>query len=135
MKFIHIIALMSCLVCSVSCSNAPYSLGSATKAAGKLMPKDGPAEFALFNLPEPKAEPKDLLKLLRDATRGKICLAITSPKLEYIQNLLDRTMEAAKKDEQFNGLYLIIIAEKIDAAAIDAIIKDRGIRAHYGTFK
>jgi len=49
------------LALAVSSYAADYSLNAAAAAAGKLMPKDGPKEFSLFNLPEPKAKPKQLL--------------------------------------------------------------------------
>ena len=113
---------------------ASYTLGAAAKAAGDLMPKDGPKEFALFNLPEPKAKPEQLLSAFRQAKGGKACLAICAPKLDYVRDLLKITLKAAKA-ERFDGLYLIIVAERIDAAALDEILEDRGIIAKYGAIK
>lgn len=60
------------LALAVSCCAADYSLNGAVEAAGKLMPKDGPKEFSLFNLPEPKAKPKQLLLTLRQARDQKV---------------------------------------------------------------
>jgi hypothetical protein len=113
---------------------ADYSLKSAADAAAKLVPKDGPKEFSLFNLPEPKAKPKQLLATLRQARDQKVCLAICSPKIEYIRDLLKGTMKAAK-DEKFEGLYLIVVADKIDAAGLDELLKDRGVRVAYGAYE
>jgi len=112
---------------------ASYTLNRATKAAGKLMPKDGPAEFLLFNLPEPKAKPQDLLKYLRQAKENNAVLTIASPKVIYIRDLLTDTMKIAEKEE-FKGLYLIIIAEKIDAPAFAKIMEGRGVNIKYGVF-
>lgn len=122
------------LVLAVSSYAAEYSLNAAAAAAGKLMPKDGPKEFSLFNLPEPKAKPKQLLTTMQQARDQKVCLAICSPKLEYIRDLLKGTMKAAKA-EKFDGLYLIIVADQVDAAGFDALLKDRGIHAKYGVFE
>jgi len=122
------------LALAVSSYAADYSLNAAAAAAGKLMPKDGPKEFSLFNLPEPKAKPKQLLTTLRQARDQKVCLAICSPKLEYIRELLKGTMMAAKA-EKFDGLYLIIVAEQMDAAGLDEILKDRGIHVSYGVYE
>jgi len=113
---------------------ASYSLGAAAKTAGELMPKGGPKEFVLFNLPEPKAKPEQLLRALRQAREGRVCLAISAPKLDYIRDLLKGTFKAAKT-ERFDGLYLIIVAERVDKAALDEILKGRGITATYGTIK
>jgi hypothetical protein len=121
------------LVLAASSYAADYSLNAAATAAGKLMPKDGPNDFALFNLPEPKAMPEQLLTAFRQARDQKVCLAICSPKLKYIRNLLKDTMKTAKA-EKFDGLYLIIVAEKIDAAGFDELLKDRGIHVKYGVF-
>ena len=112
---------------------ASYTLNRATKAAGKLMPKDGPAEFLLFNLPEPKAKPQDLLKYLRQAKENNAVLAIASPKVIYIRDLLADAMKIAEKEE-FKGLYLIIIAEKTDASAFAKIMEGRGVNIKYGVF-
>lgn len=113
---------------------AGYSLNAAATAAGKLMPKDGPEEFALFNLPEPKARPEQLLAALRQARDQKVCLAICSPELKYIRSLLKDTMRTAKT-EKFDGLYLIIVAEKTDIRSIDKILKDRGIHVKHGVYE
>jgi len=122
------------LALAVSSYAADYSLNAAAAAAGKLMPKDGPKEFSLFNLPEPKAKPKQLLTTLRQARDQKACLAICSPKLEYIRDLLKGTMKAANA-EKFDGLYLMIVAERMDAAGLDEILKDRGIHVLYGVYE
>jgi hypothetical protein len=119
---------------AVSSYAAEYSLNAAAAAAGKLMPKDGPKEFSLFNLPEPKAKPKQLLTNMQQARDQKVCLAICSPKLEYIRDLLKGTMKAAKT-EKFDGLYLIIVADQMDAAGFDALLKDRGIQVSYGVYE
>lgn len=118
----------------VPCLGADYSLNSAVEAAGKLMPTDGPKEFSLFNLPEPKAKPKQLLVTLRQARDQKVCLAICSPKLGYVRDLLQGALKAAK-GEKFDGLYLIIVADQMDAAGFDEMLKGRGIKAKYGVFE
>ena len=122
------------LFLAVSSHAANYSLNAAAKAAGKLMVKDGPNELSLFNLPEPKAKPKQLLATLRQARDQHVCLAISSPKLEYIRELVKGALKAAKK-ERFDGLYLIIIAEQLDVAGFDELLKDRGIQVKYGVFE
>lgn len=121
------------LIIAASSYAADYSLNAAAAAAGKLMPKDGPQEFSLFNLPEPKATPSQLLTTLRQARDQNVCLAICSPRLEYIRDLLKGTMNAAKA-EKFDGLYLIIVAEKTDIAGIGEVLKDRGIRVKHGVY-
>ncbi len=113
---------------------AGYSLNAAVTAAGKQMPKDGPETFSLFNLPSPKAKPEQLLAALRKARDQKVCLAICSPKIKYIRNLLKDTMRTAKS-EKFDGLYLIIVAEKTDIRRIDKILKDRGIHVKHGIYE
>jgi hypothetical protein len=122
------------LVLAASSYAADYTLSAAAAAAGKLMPKDGPKEFSLFNLPEPKAKPKQLLTTMQQARDQKVCLAICSPKLEYIRDLLKGTMKAAKA-EKFDGLYLIIVAEQMDSAGFDTLLKDRGIHVRYGVYE
>ena len=122
------------LVLAASSYAADYSLGVAAAAAGKLMPKDGPSEFVLFNLPEPKAKPAQLLTALRQARDQNACLAICSPKIEYIRDLLKDTMKAAK-NEKFVGLYLIIVAERTDVADIDELIRNRGIHVKHGVYE
>jgi hypothetical protein len=131
MRIHNILIVGLCFSLAVSGYAAGYSLNAAAAAAGKLMPKDGPQEFSLFNLPEPKAKPQQLLTTLRQARDQKVCLAICSPKLRYIRNLLKSTLEAAK-EERFDDLYLIIIADKVDAASFDELLKNRGIHAKYG---
>jgi nitrogen-specific signal transduction histidine kinase len=113
---------------------AGYSMAIAAQAAGELMPKDGAKRSLLFNLPEAKAKPSQLLSALRQARDQKMCLAICSPKLDYVRDLLKSTFKVTKT-ENFEGLYLIIVAERVDAAAIDEILKGRGIIAKYGVFK
>ena len=121
------------LILAASSYAADYSLNAAVTAAGKLMPKDGPQDFSLFNLPEPKAKPEQLLAALRQARDQKVCLAICSPKLKYIRNLLKDTMKTAKA-EKFDGLYLIIVADQTDVAGFEELFKDRGIHAKYGVY-
>lgn len=134
MRTPKILIVMLGLVSALSSFAAEYSLNAAVEAAGRLMPKEGPQEFSLFNLPEPKAKPKQLLATLRQARDQKVCLAICSPKLDYIRDLLKGTMKAAKT-EKFDGLYLIIVAERVDAAGCDEILKDRGIQVRYGAIE
>lgn len=122
------------LVLAVSCDAATYSLAAAAAAVGKLMPKDGPKEFSLFNLPEPKAKPKQLLTAMQQARDQKVCLAISSPKLDYIRDLMKGTMKAAKL-ERFDGLYLIIVADQIEAVGFNELLKNRGIKVKYGVFE
>jgi len=77
--------------------------------------------------------PQDLLKYLRQAKENNAVLAIASPKEIYIRDLLTDTMKIAGK-ENFEGLYLIIIAEKIDASAFAKIMEGRGVNIRYGVF-
>ena len=118
----------------IPCFAAPYSLNGAAQAAGALMPKGGPAQMALFNLPEPKAKPADLLKVLRQARDQKAYLAITSPKIEFIHDLLGSALKAAKKNEKFSGLNLIIIGDRVDERLFDTTLKAYDIAAKHGTF-
>ena len=134
MRTPKLLILVLSLVLGASSYAAEYSLNAAVTAAGKLMPEDGPSDFALFNLPEPKAKPEQLLAALRQARDQKVCLAICSPKLKYIRKLLKDTMKAAKT-EKFDGLYLIIVADKTDAAGFDALLKDRGMQVQYGVYE
>jgi hypothetical protein len=113
---------------------AGYTLGGAAQAAIALMPKSGPKEFMLFNLPEPKATPAALLEQLRTAHKQKAALAITSPKIEWILDLLNQSMAASPK-EKFNGLQLIIIAQRVEEAKIASALKGRGISVRCGVFK
>jgi hypothetical protein len=41
----------------------------------------------------------------------------------------------AAKEEKFDGLYLIVVADKIDAAGVDELLKDRGIHVTYGAYE
>lgn len=134
MNYRKLLLVVLSLILAATCYAANYSLMAAATAAGKLMPKDGPQDFALFNLPEPKAKPEQLLSALRQAREQKVCLAICSPKLKYIRKLLKDTMKAAKT-EKFDGLYLIIVADQMDAAGFDALLKDRGIHVSYGVYE
>ena len=133
MRTLKLLLAILGLALAVSSYAANYSLNAAAAAAGKLMPSDGPEEFTLFNLPEPSAKPKQLLTTLRQARDQNMCLAICSPKVKYIRDLLKGTMKAAKA-ERFDGLYLIIVAERVDAAGFDELLKDRGIHAIYGVY-
>ena len=110
-----------------------YTFDRAVAAAGRLTPKDKVKEFALFNLPEPKAKPKEFLKVLRQVKAGPKYLAITSPKLKYVRNLLADTLKLAK-DENLEGIHLVIVAERIDADSFEPMLKKRGITAVYGSY-
>jgi hypothetical protein len=134
MRIPKILSVAIGLCLATPCFAADYSLAAAAQAAGELMTKDGPKEFSLFNLPEPKAKPQQLLAALRQARDKKLCLAICAPKLDYIRDLLKNTLKSAKA-ERFEGLYLIVVADRVDAAGFDELLKDRGITVKYGAVK
>lgn len=102
-----------------------YSMQKAAEAAMRAL--DGRAEFAFFNLPEPKGDPATLLQHLNQALEAKVPLVIAAPKLEYIQDLLGATMKKAGK-KKFEGLVLVVVGPKKDAEMFASLTKERGIK-------
>lgn len=112
---------------------AKYTVEGAGEAAGSLMPKEGADAFIIYNMPSAKGKPKDLLKIIRAAGDRTVYLAITSPKIEYIRDFLRSTMSLAK-GERFNGLYLVVIADRADVPLFEEILKDRGVTVKCGVY-
>ena len=111
-----------------------YTLSAAANAAGKEMAKNGLTEFTMFNIPEANGNPEKLLSALRQAKAANVALAITSPKIEFIRDMLDGAMKLAK-DERFDGLCLIIVGQRIDESMFGQTLEQRGIKAKYTTYE
>ncbi len=115
-------------------SAARYTLKGAADAAAALVPKEETNEFQLFNLPEPRAKPEALIEQMRNARDKKQILAVCSPKIEWVLDLVRQSMASVPK-EKFDGLILIVVAQRREEEKIAAVLKDRGISIRCGVFK
>lgn len=98
------------------------------------MPSDGPKEFVLFNLADPKSTADQLVYMLKEAREQNVCLAICAPKLEPLRELLTSTLETTKADK-LDGLYILIVADTKDLAGFRELVKGRGIHVKCGVYR
>jgi len=126
------LAVALCLV--TPCLAANFSKGAAAAAVEKLMPSDGPKEFVMFNMTDPKSSSEQLGYMLKEAHEESVALAICGPKLQPIRDILAATL-AANPTDKLDGLYLIIVADEKDTAGLREMVKSRGIHVKSGVFK
>ena len=126
------LAVVLCLV--TPCLGANFSKGAAAAAVEKLMPSDGPKEFVMFNMTDPKSSSEQLGYMLKEAHEESVALAICGPKLQPISEMLAATL-AANPADKLDGLYLIIVADEKDTAGLREMVKSRGIHVKSGVFK
>ncbi len=126
------LAVVLCLV--TPCLGANFSKGAAAAAVEKLMPSDGPKEFVMFNMTDPKSSSEQLGYMLKEAHEESVALAICGPKLQPIREMLAATL-AANPADKLDGLYLIIVADEKDTAGLREMVKSRGIHVKSGVFK
>jgi len=126
------LAIVLCLV--TPCLGANFSKGAAAAAVEKLMPSDGPKEFVMFNMTDPKSSSEQLGYMLKEAHEESVALAICGPKLQPIREILAATL-AANPADKLEGLYLIIVADEKDTAGLREMVKSRGIHVKSGVFK
>jgi hypothetical protein len=132
---LRLLALLLSLTLGVPAAFAgEYSLQGAVNAAGKIMPADAPKQFALFNVPDKKAKPQQMLDFLRAGKGSKKYFATAAPKNEYLRDLLTGAAKLAKK-EKFEGFTLVIVGDRIDPKMFDAVLKELGITAQFGAFE
>ena len=89
------LAVVLCLV--TPCLGANFSKGAAAAAVEKLMPSDGPKEFVMFNMTDPKSSSEQLGYMLKEAHEESVALAICGPKLQPIREML-----AAEPDTEWS---------------------------------
>ena len=116
------------------CRAATFSKSAAITAVEKLMPSDGPKEFVLFNLADPKSTADQLVYMLKESKEQNVVLAIIGPKLVPILDLLTGALETAKADN-LEGLYLIVVADTKDQNRFRELVKPRGIHVKCGIYK
>jgi hypothetical protein len=126
------LAVTLCLV--TPCLGANYSKGAAAAAVERLMPSDGPKEYVMFNLADPKASTEQLGYMLQEAHEQNVALAICGPKLGPLREMLVAAL-AANADQKLDGLYLIIVADEKDTAGLRELGKPRGIHVKSGVYK
>ena len=126
------LAIVLCLV--TPCLGANFSKGAAAAAVEKLMPSDGPKEFVMFNMTDPKSSSEQLGYMLKEAHEESVALAICGPKLQPIREILAATL-AANPADKLEGLYLIIVADEKDTAGLREMVKSRSIHVKSGVFK
>lgn len=130
MKILKLV-IFAGLCLSPSGFSAQYSLQAATDAAGKLLP--GQEQFALYNIPEQTSDVKPLLVAMEAMCLKKASLAIVSPKLEWVKSALTSAL-AASGLQNFEGLSLVIIADKNGKSALSKPLLERGIKSAYGVY-
>jgi hypothetical protein len=116
------------------CRAATFSKSAAISAVEKLMPSDGPKEFVLFNLADPKSNADQLVYMLKESKEQNVALAIVGPKLEPIRALLTGALETAKADN-LEGLYVLIVADAKDLNGFRELVKPRGIHVKCGVYR
>ncbi len=119
---------------SSSVLGSEYTLKGATEKAAALIGEEKWGEFLFFNLPEPKAKPADMLRAMRHSRDHKVVLAIGSPKLRWIHDLLAKAL-ASSPSESFDGLKMIIVAEREDPKNTGKILEKYGIRFVSGKYE
>lgn len=119
---------------SSPCVGSDYTLKGATEKAAALIGEENWGEFLFFNLPEPKAKPADMLRAMRHSRDRKVVLAIGSPKLRWIHDLLTKAL-ASSASERFDGLRMIIVAEKEDTRKTAEILAKHGIKFIAGKYE
>jgi len=136
MHLLKIVGLLVGLTLSASGFAAEYSLEAAAEAAGEMIPKDGPTEVGLYNLPSPgrKGNARQLLEFLRAGRASGAYLIITTAKNEYARDQLIEALKRGKKNEKFTGLKLIIAGDRIDAAMFESVFKDRDVALLYAAY-
>lgn len=125
-------AVALCLV--TPCLGANFSKGAAAAAVERLMPSDGPKEFVMFNLADPKSSPEQLGYMLKEAKEESVALAICGPKLKPLHDMLAAALDA-NATEKLDGLYLIIVADEKDTPGFRELVKSRGIHVKCGVYK
>ena len=125
------LALFAVFCISASAHSAPYSLQAATDAAGKLLP--GQEQFALYNIPEQTSDVKPLLIAMEAMCLKKASLAVASPKLEWVKSAITAALATAGP-QSFDGLTLVIIADKNGKSALSKPLLERGIKSTYGVY-
>lgn len=136
MRLSKIIPLIVGLGLAGNCPAVEYTMQGAIDAAAKLLPKDAGPDLPLFNLPTAgkKEHAKKLLEFLRAGKGSSAYFALISAKNEFARDLLAEAMKQANKKEQFTGLHLVIVGDRVEPAMFDAILKDRGILVLYAAY-
>ena len=129
-----LLILASCLAFSAAAAFA-YDINKATQAAGKALEKvRHNTEFYFYNIPpDQKPKPEVILKFMRDCRAAGQAGAIGSEKLSVIFDVLQAAL-AAKSEEKFDGLVLIVVAAQKDPKKFDALLLSRGITPVYATY-
>jgi hypothetical protein len=108
-------------------SAAPYSQKAAFAALGKILPKEAPRQFVCIPVESNDRPSDDLLEFFR-AGRGKdTYLGVFSPKLKYVKKYVSGALALAK-DEKFEGVTLLICADKDGTKEFETLLKDTGIK-------
>ena len=112
-----------------------YSLEKVTQAAGNALQKVGNnKEFYLSNIPPgTTAEPKVVLKFIRECRAAGYAGAIACDRLDAIFDVVQAALSESK-DERFEGFVLIIVAATKDSERFDALLLPRGIKPAYATY-
>ncbi len=116
------------------CRAATFSKNAAISGIEKCMSSDGPKEYVLFNLADPKSTPDQLVYMLKESREENVALAIIGPKLEPIREILTNALETSKA-EKLDGLYLIVVADTKDQAGFRELVKSRGIHVKCGVYR
>jgi hypothetical protein len=132
MRALKVLTLLS-LAFTLTCSGREYTVDGAMAAASSVLPKDQPKKFALYNVRDATEKPQTMLEFLRAGKGSKAFFAVSSPKNEYIRDLLVGALKIAKK-ESFAGLNLIIVGDRVQPEMFESILKDRGISLSYAAY-
>ncbi len=116
------------------CRAATFSKGAAISGIEKLMSGDGPKEYVLFNMADPKSTADQLVYMLKESHEENVALAIVGPKLEPIREILTKALDASKA-EKLEGLYVLVVADAKDLQGFRELVKSRGIHVKCGVYR
>ena len=132
---LSLLLLVACASTEHESAASSYSLAKVGEAAGKALEKTAnTTEFYLSNIPPgTTAEPKVILKFIRDCRTARQAGAIACDRLDAIFEVVQAALSESK-DERFDGLVLIIVSAKKDPVRFDALLLPRGIKPIYAIY-
>jgi hypothetical protein len=132
MRPLKILTILS-LAFTLTCSGREYTLDAATAAALSVLPKVPLLPWAHYSVRDGNEKPQTMVEFIRGGKGSKAFFAVSSPKNEYIRDLLVSALGTAK-NETFGGLNLIIVGDRVEPGMFESLLKDRGISVSYAAY-